>query len=330
MVACRPRSDPFVVGASTSPSSASSACCSGSLSSCTRRCTGVAVASARLSVRQRARAAPPRRVEVGRQRGGVLEERALDAQRARCRCRACPVPWRSCPSAPARRAEIAPNVSAIVVNRRALVFDTGATTRAASSSSEKKPWMFVAGRRGSPSPTSGGPRAPGSRPIVSLRSAPRPLRASPKPTRFSPAALRASARRTCRAPGRARPGCASGAAAASPPSASVRSERPRSSSTYFRPSAERGRTVTCESAGTAPSLRSSFSVSCAPTVPPGSRTGSIAVDDADAEAAGAHLVARDEVRAVGEVDLELRRRARTAGRCSRCRRGTRRRRPRAR
>ena len=170
--------------------------------------------------------------------------------------------------------EIAANVSAIVVNRRAFVFDTGATTRAASSSSEKKPWMSVFGsarfamtevRRSSSS---------GSRPIASLRSAPRPLRASPKPTRLSPAAWRVGASNIpstwSSSTGMRVWRCGSVA-----PSASVRRETPRSSSTYFRPSAERGRTVTCESAGTAPSLRSSFSVSCAPTLPPGSATGCI-------------------------------------------------------
>ncbi len=49
-----------------------------------------------------------------------------------------------------------------------------------------------------------------------------------------------------------------------PPSGNSVSERPRTSSTYFSPSAERGRILIVESAGIGDAPLSSDSVSCAP------------------------------------------------------------------
>ena len=61
------------------------------------------------------------------------------------------------------------------------------------------------------------------------------------------------------------------------PSAKTFFERPVSSSTYFSPSAERGRMTAFESTGTAPAFLSSLSVSFAPTLPLGSITGVMSV-----------------------------------------------------
>ena len=54
-------------------------------------------------------------------------------------------------------------------------------------------------------------------------------------------------------------------------------DRPASSSTYFSPSADRGRMTMCESTGTGPILRSSLSVTFAPTLPLGSMTGAMSL-----------------------------------------------------
>ena len=59
------------------------------------------------------------------------------------------------------------------------------------------------------------------------------------------------------------------------PSGQPRFEVPLVSSTYFRPSADRGRTMTVESIGSGLTVVSSFSPSCAVTVPLRLRTGSI-------------------------------------------------------
>ena len=87
------------------------------------------------------------------------------------------------------------------------------------------------------------------------------------------------------------------------PSASSRDERPRTSSTYFSPSAERGRILIVESSGTGVADVSSCSVSCAPS--PGARHGRDPRDLPDAEAALADLVADDEARGVRHVDADL-------------------------
>ena len=75
------------------------------------------------------------------------------------------------------------------------------------------------------------------------------------------------------------------------PSGQPRLEVPLVSSTYFRPSAERGRTMTVESIGSGLTVVSSFRPSSR-----GDRAVAVAdgvdrVDDADARAAEAHLVA---------------------------------------
>ena len=89
------------------------------------------------------------------------------------------------------------------------------------------------------------------------------------------------------------------------PSAKTFFERPVSSSTYFSPSAERGRMTTFESTGTAPAFLSSFSVSLRPDLAVGEHDRRHVGHDADAEAARAHLVALDQVGAVGHEHVEL-------------------------
>ena len=84
----------------------------------------------------------------------------------------------------------ASNVSAIDVNSAAFCSDTGATIRAASPSSRKKPSRSVRGSAsvvitGSSERSSGG-----SSSSVRPTSRPRPANASPKPCRLPCAALR--------------------------------------------------------------------------------------------------------------------------------------------
>ena len=105
---------------------------------------------------------------------------------------------------------------------------------------------------------------------------------------------------------------------------------PRVISTYLRPSAERGRTISVESLGSGPTSLSSLSVehgdhACRCS----SVSGLIALDRADARAADPDVVADDQVGGVGQLGLERRRSGRTAGPRSRCRTGRRRRGPRA-
>ena len=91
------------------------------------------------------------------------------------------------------------------------------------------------------------------------------------------------------------------------------SSGPRCSSRYLRPSAERGRMRQRESSGTLPIVLSSLSLSSAPTWPARELDRLHVLHHADAEAAGADLVALDQVLPVGEAHLQRRRRARTAG-----------------
>ena len=310
MVACRPRSDPFVAGAVDEPVER--------VERLLQRLVELRHAapapasprpSARVDVRQRARAARPRAASRSVESAGRCA-RGTGAGRAASACprRACPAPWRSCPCSACGSREIAPNVSAIVVNRRAFVFDTGATTRAASSSSEKKPWMFglrvgeVRHDRGQAVLELG---QPADR-LVEVGAA-----AVEGVAEADEVVARRLARRRvehARAPGRARPGCASGARERR----AVGERAARDAAVELDVLQAERRARPDASRASRPGRRracwSSFSVSCAPTLPPGSATGLHRRDDADAEAARAHLVARDEVRAVGEVDLELRRR----------------------
>ena len=92
------------------------------------------------------------------------------------------------------------------------------------------------------------------------------------------------------------------------PSWKVCFERPGISSTYFRPSAERGRTESVVSTDSGSMFLSSFrsSTAIARSLPfdrlPRARD---VLDDADAEAARAHLVALHELGAVRHLGLEL-------------------------
>ncbi len=203
--------------------------------------------------------------------------------------------------------EIAANVSAIVVNRRAFVFDTGATTRAASSSSEKKPWMSVFGsarfamtevRRSSSS---------GSLPdrLVEVGAA-----AVEGVAEADEVVARRLARRRVEHPEHLveldgdprlalRERRAVGERPARDPAVELdvlqaeRRARPDGHVRVGRDGAELAVELQRQ-------LRADLAAGQRDRLHPG--------DDADAEAAGADLVAGDEVRAVGEVDLELRRR----------------------
>ena len=93
------------------------------------------------------------------------------------------------------------------------------------------------------------------------------------------------------------------------PSASSVRDVPRTSSTYFSPSAERGRMRIVESSGSGVADESSLSVSWAPRAAPVLRADRLDLRDlTDAEAALANLVSDDEPGGVRRVDLELERR----------------------
>ncbi len=177
----------------------------------------------------------------------------------------------NCFSAPSSR-PTASQVSAIVVNRRALVFETGAMMRAASSSSLKNAGSSVAGSARLRATGSRWPNSRGASSTVRPTAAPRPANASPKPCRLSRLAsrvfwsniLKTSSRSTLTSV------CSSGTVS---PSWNAVFELPSVSSRYLRPSAERGRMRQRESSGIFPIVLSSLSFSSAPACPAESFTG---------------------------------------------------------
>ena len=172
-----------MVGALTRSSRAPSAPCRLSLSVTERRCTGVPTRKAELTVGSAARSSV---VAVSRSR----ESAAVCSRNGRCTC-SDSVPARSVGglseivdlSACGSR-EIASKVLAMVVKRCALVFETGATMRAASPSSLKKDGSSVRGADRLAMTDPRWPKSWGATWMVWLRSAPRPARASPKPCRL--------------------------------------------------------------------------------------------------------------------------------------------------
>ena len=181
-------------------------------------------------------------------------------------------------AAPAGRARSASNVSAIAVNPRASVPGSGARDprrvlelleEARPAACRVAPGVRITGGR---SPSSSGSAASVR---LSRRAAPGEPGAEvlQVPIDVLARAARRRSRRSRRARGR-RPARSRSATA---PSAQLAAESPRTSSTYFRPSAERGRMRIVESAGIGEAALSSFSVSSAPAAPPARRTGTISV-----------------------------------------------------
>ncbi len=182
------------------------------------------------------------------------------------------------------------------------------------------------------SPESASVRATGSRwansrgssSIARPRSAPRKASALPKPSRFCWDAARVG---SSKMPNRSSSStgtfaCRAGSVS---PEARRRPDFPSCRSMYFRPSAERLRITARVSAGWRPVALSSLRVRSAPVSPLADRDGLDRGDDADAEAAGADLVAPDDVRRRSAAARAASSSARTAARCWRCRPGTRRR-----
>ncbi len=300
---------PFVAGAVTSRSSASSVCCSGSSSCVERRVDGRADDERAVEVRQRARAARPRRASRSvRERRGVREERPLGAQRARAGVERA----RGLGDRVLQRLRVARDRPEGVGHRREQArvrLRRPARRRARRRRARgRSPGCRSSGRRGCARPgvrrleQLGQPRDR----LVEVGAA--AGEGVAEATRLSPAALARRRVEHLGAPGRARPGCASGARAASRRRrASAARARGRARRTSGRaPSA--GGSVTCESTGTAPNLRSSFSVQLRADLAAGQRAPGCISRRRRRGSRRADLVAGDEVRAVGEVDLELRRR----------------------
>jgi hypothetical protein len=113
-------------------------------------------------------------------------------------------------------------------------------------------------------------------PIAVLIDSPRPANAVPKPWRFACEAARVSSSNMFRNSSSST-GVLACASAIVSPSWKVSRERPRVTSTYLSPSAERGRTSSVESSGSGPASLSSVRVSTAITVPSSSVLGLIFV-----------------------------------------------------
>ena len=169
----------------------------------------------------------------------------------------------------------AANVRSRFTNSWACVSAAGATIRAASASSAIARARSVSAldrfwATGTTSRSSGA-----SAPIAWLRPAPRPANASPKPRRLAWIAARVGSSNMLR---KSSNSTGAGVALASgivSPSSKPSSDVPRVSSTYLRPSAERGRTSTVVSRGSGSAVRSSFRPSTAMLVPSGRRSASI-------------------------------------------------------
>ena len=135
--------------------------------------------------------------------------------------------------------------------------------------------------------------------IARLRSGPRPAKALPNSVRLLCEAARVLSSNVLRTSSSST-GCGvalrSGIVA---PSSKPSLDVPLVISTYFRPSAERGRMSTVESTGSGLTVVSSLSVSTALTEPSLAVTGVMSVDRADARAADAHVVALDQLAALG-------------------------------
>ena len=132
-------------------------------------------------------------------------------------------------------------------------------------------------------------------PIAWFRLAPRPASASPNPLRFTRAAARVSSSNMFRNSSNSTGAGVAWASGIVAPSAKPSSDVPRAISTYFRPSAERGRTIIVESTGSGSTERSSLSDEerhAGAVRPP---LDADRVDDADARAADPDLVAAHEV-----------------------------------
>ena len=203
----------------------------------------------------------------------------------------------------------AAKVSARSPNSWACTSATGATCgRRRAERREQVAQLAVAGSTGCASPGSGAPGTGRSWRIVSLMSAPRPANESPKPiSAFWASGACAGRRWTARPRARARAATAlrSGTVA---PSSNVRSERPGSSSTYLRPSAERGPHAEARVDRERLDVLVQLQLELGDASAPGRRPAPDTVMSStapDAEAAGPHLVAGDELGAVGDLGVEL-------------------------
>ena len=128
-------------------------------------------------------------------------------------------------------------------------------------------------------------------PIAVLIDSPRPANAVAEALAGSPARPRACPRRTCSGTRRARPASRPARARSCRRPGKSRADLPRVISTYFRPSADRGRTSSVESFGSGPASLSSVSVRTAITRPLSSCFGLDLGDRADARAADLDVVA---------------------------------------
>ena len=159
-----------------------------------------------------------------------------------------------------------------LTNSSAWASAAGATIAAASPSSPKKRRRLVSGEArfcatGTTSRSSGR-----NEPIAVLIDSPRPAKASPKPVVLAPIASRVSSsnmpRTSSNSTGVGVAWAIGIVAPSSKPSLSV----PRVISTYLRPSAERGRTISVESCGSGPASRSSVRSRIAMVVPSSCRS----------------------------------------------------------
>ena len=202
-------------------------------------------------------------------------------------------------------ARSAPNVVSRLTNSAACVSATGATMLAASASSPMKRGRFVSRLDRF--------RATGMMSRSSGRNAPiawlRLCAAAGERVAEAAAGSCCAASRVCSSnmftnssnSTGAGVACASGIVS---PSAKPSSDVPRVSSTYFRPSAERGRMISVESFGSGSTDFSSFRPRTAMLVPSSLPLDVDRVDRADARAADPHLVAAHEVGRARHLGLE--------------------------
>ena len=168
-------------------------------------------------------------------------------------------------------ADSASKVIAVRVNRSAWVAATGATTRAVLPTSRNRRPSRV--RRSDRLRATGArwPSSGGSWSIAVFTDCPRPARALPKPWR-----LRWTAVRVLPSKVRAKSSICTGIVVRSVPntwpSFAARSEEPRTSSRYLRPSGERGRIVNEVSTGRSSPEPSIVTASSAPALPLARRT----------------------------------------------------------
>ena len=113
-------------------------------------------------------------------------------------------------------------------------------------------------------------------PIAVLIDSPRPANAVPKPSRFTCEAERVSSSNMFRNSSSST-GVSARAIGIVSPSWKLACDRPRVISTYLRPSADRGRTISVESSGSGPASLSSVRSTTAITRPLSSWRGLIAV-----------------------------------------------------